>query len=103
MLVLTFTDSETAQISAESQTFADKLRKLATLRKNTGQLCAPSSPAADPQVFDYLQGIAKHGMQTQVQMVRKWAKEHGITRYSSLAGAKRIVEAYQQKQKETEE
>lgn len=102
MLVLTFTDAETAQISAESQTFAAKLHKLASLKNPAlSALSAPSPQSvAETQVTEFLQGLAKSGMQTQVKLVREWAKEKGLLRYSSLAGAKRIVEEYHQKQKE---
>jgi hypothetical protein len=89
MIILTFTKEETDQISAESPIFLAKVNKI--VKPST----LPQAPRPiDIEAGEYLDTIfTKHGMATCVQKVREWAKDKGIQKYASLAGAKRLVES----------
>lgn len=91
MLVLAFTDAELKQIAEESPAFAQKLAHSAGVFR--------VQPKAEAPLEEYFQSIyPKHGLTTCVHLVRAWAQKAGIAKYSSLAGAKRIVDELRKKQ-----
>jgi hypothetical protein len=89
MIILTFSKDEADLIAQESPTFLAKISKIAK----------PSTLPAAPRPIDdeasaYLDTIRHdYGFQTCVQKLREWSKNKGILKYSSLAGAKRLVES----------
>ena len=89
MIVLTFTSEEISQIAEESPIFAAKIAKIAKPQEPA----KPSRPI-DDEANAFLDRIYdQYGQATCVNKLREWAKSKGISKYSSLAGAKRLVEA----------
>jgi hypothetical protein len=96
MLILTFNDDEVRRISAESPTFAEKIASMAARSQmgKAGQGVMPNIEhgSGDQPARDYFATIhSKNGTAACIGLMRTWAKENGIHRYSSLAGATRLV------------
>ena len=96
MLIITFNDEEVRRISEESPTFAAKIASMA-VRKQTGttgpdETLNVKHNANEQPARDYFATIhPKNGTSVCIGLMRTWAKENGIHRYSSLAGATRLV------------
>ncbi len=105
MKILTFTDAELAQISAESPTFAAKVAGDKKFQPATTTL-TPKNPVATPQEQEaraYLETIRRTNSPAKcVDLVRAWAKEQGYSGFATLAGAKRLVAAPDQTTPENE-
>jgi hypothetical protein len=95
MKILTFTDAELAQISAESATFAAKVAGDKTFQPAPTETLNPKSSVVTHQereVKAYLETIRRTNSPSRcIDLVRAWAKEHGYSGFASLAGAKRLV------------
>ncbi len=95
MKILTFTDAELAQISAESPTFAAKVGGDKRFQPAPIASPSPKNPVATHQEQEaraYLETIRRTNSPAKcVDLVRAWAKEHGYSGFATLAGAKRLV------------
>ncbi len=98
MLIITFSDDEVRRISDESPTFAQKIAGMAA-RSQTGKAgqgitlnVQHRHSSSEQPARDYFATIhPKNGTAVCIGLMRQWAKENGIHRYSSLAGATRLV------------
>ena len=99
MKILTFTEAELAQISAESPTFAAKVAGDKKFQPASSTDPAPRNPVATHQEREaraYLETIRRTNSPARcVDLIRAWAKEHGYSGFATLAGAKRLVAAGQ--------
>lgn len=106
MKILTFTDAELAQISAESATFAAKVagdKKFQPAPTATPALKNPVATHQEQEAKAYLETIRRTNSPARcVDLIRAWAKEHGYSGFATLAGAKRLVAAVGQKPPENE-
>jgi hypothetical protein len=106
MKIFTFTDAEIAQISAESPTFAAKVAGDKKLQPAQTATPAPKNPVATHQEQEaraYLETIRRtNSPARRVDLLRAWAKEHGYSGFTTLAGAKRLVAASGQASPENE-
>jgi hypothetical protein len=97
MKILTFTDAELAQISAESPTFAAKVAGDKRFQPVPTAFVAAKNPVATHQEKEaraYLGSIRRNNSPARcVELIRAWAKEHGYSGFATLAGAKRLVAA----------
>ncbi len=106
MKILTFTDAELAQISAESPTFAAKVAGDKNFQPALIAILATKNRVATHQELEaraYLETIRRTNSPTRcVDLIRAWAKEHGYSVFATLAGAKRLVAAAGQTTPENE-
>ncbi len=106
MRILTFTDAELAQISAESPTFAAKVAGDKKFQPALTAIPTPKNPVATHQEQEaraYLETIRRTNSPAMcVDLIRAWAKKHGYSGFATLAGAKRLVAAVGQKTSENE-
>ncbi len=106
MKLLTFTDAELAQISAESPTFAAKVAGDKKFQPAPTATLTPKNPVATHQEQEaraYLETIRRTNSPARcVDLVRAWAKEQGYSGFATLAGAKRLVAAAGQTTPENE-
>ncbi len=106
MKILTFTDAELAQISAESPTFAARVAGDKKFQPASTAIHTPKNPVATHQELEaraYLETIRRTNNPTRcVDLIRAWAKEHGYSGFTTLAGAKRLVAAGGQTTHESE-
>jgi hypothetical protein len=98
MLIMTFTDEELRRISEESPVFSDKLAAMAARAQSgkpgPGLLLQAPALTEDQDVKDYFATIyPKNGLARCMSLIRAWAKERNIQRYSTAAGAQRLVMA----------
>ena len=97
MKILTFTDAELAQISAESPTFAAKVAGDKTFQPASTAIHTPKTPVATHQEQEaraHLETIRRTNSPARcVDLIRAWAKEHGYSGFATLARAKRLVAA----------
>lgn len=95
MKILTFTDAELAQISAESPTFAAKVAGDNKFQPVPAPTLTPRNPVATHQEQEaraYFKSIRRMNNPAGcVDLIRAWAKEHGYSGFATLAGAKRLV------------
>ena len=106
MKILTFTDAELAQISAESPTFAAKVAGDKKFQPAPTTTPTPKNPVATHQEQEAKAFLAtirrKNSPARCVDLIRTWAKEHGYSGFATLAGAKRLVAAAGQTTPENE-
>lgn len=106
MKILTFTDAELAQISAESPTFAAKVagdNKFQPAPTGTPTAKNPVATHQEQEARAYLETIRRANSPARcIDLVRAWAKEHGYSSFATLAGAKRLVAAAGQTTPENE-
>jgi hypothetical protein len=106
MKILTFTDAELAQISAESPTFAAKVAGDKKFQPAPTATLTPKNPVATHQEREaraYLESIRRTNGPTRcVDLIRAWAQERGYSGLATLAGAKRQVAAAGQTTPENE-
>ena len=106
MKILTFTDAELTQISAESPTFAAKVAGDKKFQPAPTTTPTPKNPVATHQEQEaraYLATIRRTNSRAKyVDLIRAWAKEHGYSGLATLAGAKRLVAAAGQTNPENE-
>jgi hypothetical protein len=95
MRILTFTDAELAQISAESPTFAAKVVGGKQFQPTPTETLNPRNPVVTHQeqkARAFLENIRRTNSQARcVDLIRSWAKEHGYSSFATLAGAKRLL------------
>lgn len=95
MKLLTFTDAEIAQISAESPTFAAKVAGDKRFQQTPTTTSTPQNPVATRQAQEaraYLETIRRTNSPAKcLDLIRAWAKEHGYSGFTTLAGAKRLL------------
>jgi len=106
MKILTFTDAELAQISAESPTFAAKVAGDKTFQPASTAIHTPKTPVATHQEQEaraHLETIRRTNSPARcVDLIRAWARDHGYSGFATLAGAKRLVAAPGQTTPESE-
>ncbi len=106
MKILTFTDAELAQISAESPTFVAKVAGDKKFQPAPTATPTPQNPVATHQEREaraYMETIRRTNSPARcVDLIRTWAKEHGYSGFATLAGAKRLVAAAGQPTQEDE-
>jgi len=95
MRILTFTDAELAQISAESPTFAAKLTGDKKFQPAPPESFTHKNPIAtqhEQEARAYLETIRGTNSPARcVDLIRTWAKAHGYSGFATQAGAKRLV------------
>lgn len=92
MLLISFSDDEVKQIAEESPTFALKLAKMASQRGRTEVVIPVAPTEMEAEARTFLRTLyPKNDKSRCLIKLRQWAREKGYTKFSTLAGAKRLL------------